>query len=116
MLILDPEGNLVDSYPQEIDVHFAEIGMDHYREKDSLMSDAFLLNGKAHFLVSSFIKDEDLFEGYLIAVVKLEAINNITNNIRLGTTGEAYLVNEQGYFVTHQDQFAILTKILSPPM
>ena len=112
-LVFDREGRLLDSYPIQVDLDFQTIGMSGFREENSLVSDAFLLDGKAHLLVSSFIREESETVGYLMAVVNLEAVNSITDNIRVGSTGEAYLVNRKGFFVTHKDRFAVLSKNIS---
>lgn len=109
-LVLNSDGVLLDSYPDKLEIDFEKVGMGEFKEKSPLMSEAFLLDGKPHFLVSSLIEEGDEIEGYLIAVVKLEAINNITDNIRLGNTGEAYLVDRHGYFITHKDRYVVLTK------
>lgn len=75
----------------------------------SRVSDVFMMDGKAHFFISAAVSDgyEDL--GQLVVVTSMADLNEITDNIRVGRTGEVYMVNKEGYFITHKDRRRVLS-------
>lgn len=108
VIICDTTGNVIGAHPENAECEFARY-LDLTNEEVQI-SDAFLLDGEAHFLVAAPITINEEFAGRLIAAVSIEALNSITDNIIVGETGEAYLVNTAGRFVTHQHRNRVLTE------
>ena len=78
------------------------------KSSETTMSDAFLFEGKAHMLLSALVEENETTLGRVIIGVDLETLNQITDNIILGESGEAYIVNSRGYFITHQHRKKVL--------
>ncbi|MBI4701804.1 MAG: HAMP domain-containing protein [Deltaproteobacteria bacterium] len=57
-------------------------------------------------------RDDELL-GAVVAVVDLRAVNQITDSMQLMSSGEAYLVNQQGVFLTHRDRRRVLRDDIS---
>jgi signal transduction histidine kinase len=78
---------------------------------DVNVSSAFLMSDQAHFFLSTPVRTEkNQIIGQLTVGVRLEMLNQITDNINIGKTGEAYIVDERGFFLTHQDRSKVLIK------
>ena len=75
------------------------------------ISDPFIRGYGAHVYISAPVRDRSLrIIGRLVALTSLESLNAITDNIKVGRTGEAYLVNREGYFVTHPHRSEVLSE------
>ena len=72
------------------------------------VSDAFLCQGSACVYIISSVEVQSNEKGKVVVISSLDSVRNITDNIRVGDTGEAYLVNAAGLFVTHKDPLRIL--------
>lgn len=108
--VCDDGGQTVDSYPAEVDFDPGAYGSN---PDDSAMSDAFLWNGNAHSLISMPVEEGPEIMGRIVVLTDLNVLKDITDNIQFGATGEAYIVNSSGYFVTHRHQHRILSENIS---
>ena len=77
-----------------------------------VISKAFLWQGDAHLYITATIESDGNSLGTAVVVTSLAAINAVTNDIQIGSTGEAYLVNSDGFFVTHMDQSRVLSQAI----
>ncbi len=72
------------------------------KEKSVYISDVFLGYRETPHFVIAVQKHENGVFWYLRATIDTLFFNNLVENIRLGKTGEAYLVNKSGIFQTKQ--------------
>ena len=72
--------------------------------------EAFPWRGGAHVYITAAVESDGERLGRVVVITTLADINAVTDDIRIGRTGEAYLVNSAGYFVTHKDRERILTQ------
>ncbi|RJP18003.1 MAG: sensor histidine kinase [Candidatus Abyssobacteria bacterium SURF_5] len=72
------------------------------QEKDVYISDVFLGNRNIPHFVIVHRQEENDRVWYLRATIDTFLFNNLVENIRIGKTGEAYLVNENGLFQTRR--------------
>ena len=72
----------------------------HARDREDYISDVFTgLRGSPHFIVATQRRLEG--ETYMIrATIDFEAFNALVENIRIGTTGFAFIINRDGEFQT----------------
>jgi len=111
--IFDTRDELVYASPEEPAL---EVSLPELPEADSgqsFISDAFLWEGTSHFLIVARAELDSRVLGLLVAVTSLDHLNRITDNIRIGETGEAYLVNSSGLFVTHQNRNLVLGRSIA---
>lgn len=103
IFILDNEGNFVVSTGE---LQENKVGRDYFTEAkqgkttvtDIRMSEHI---GRPTMLVSCPIKDASLnIIGVLVSRIDLNTINTIMQDIEIGKTGESYLINKNGYFIT----------------
>ena len=72
------------------------------KEKSVYISDVFLgYRNTPHFVIA-VKKEENGVYWYLRATIDTYYFNNLVENIRVGKTGEAYLINKDGLFQTKQ--------------
>ena len=73
-------------------------------EKDSVISDVFLgLRGLPHFIVA--VKNQHNGRPWILrATIDFGAFNRLVENIRIGETGFAYILNKNGQFQTKSTQ------------
>ena len=104
----DLQENLIYSFPEPIEygVEIPELPEPQYGR--SVVSDAFLWKEKAHILIVSPVEDNERIIGEVVVITSLDDVNGITDNIQVGDTGEAYLVDSRGYFVTHKNRSSVL--------
>jgi len=107
--LFDSDGEAVFAYPS-LGTEFVE--PPPYREDSSHdISAPFIWGYEAHVYISAPVRDRSLLIiGRLVALTRLESLNAITDNIEVGRTGEAYLVNREGYFVTHPRRSEVLSE------
>ncbi len=104
----DLENRVIYSFPEPIEFG-GEIPVPLQPQLDrTVVSDAFFWKGKAHFLIISPVEDNGKPIGNVVVFTSLEDVNEITDLIRVGETGEAYIVNTDGYFVTHKSRSNVL--------
>lgn len=72
------------------------------------VSDAFICQGSACFYIVASVEVQSERKGTVAVISSLDKVKEITDNIRLGDTGEAYLVNSAGFFVTHKESRRVL--------
>lgn len=72
------------------------------------ISEAIKLDGAAHILITMPVTAGPREVGDLRVAVRLEMLNRITDNMRVGQTGEAYIVDNRGYFITHRKRELVL--------
>lgn len=110
--ILDREGRVVFTYPEQVASEPQWSLSPDPEPGQSVVSEAFLWNGDACFLIASSITSDSEVLGKVIVVTDLEDLNGITDNIRIGETGEAYIVNSAGFFVTHKEKERVLVECI----
>ncbi len=103
IFILDKNGQMLVTTERMVTI---EVNQDYFREA---------LNGRTYntdiymspiihrptMVVAAPIKNsENEVIGVLAERIKLDAINKIMRDIEIGKTGESYLVNKEGYFLT----------------
>lgn len=72
------------------------------KEKSVYISDVFLgYRNTPHFVIAVRKEQNGVF-WYLRATIDTYYFNNLVENIRVGETGEAYLINKEGVFQTKQ--------------
>lgn len=77
-------------------------------EKSVYISDVFLgYRNTPHFIIA-VKKIEDGKPWYLRATIDTQFFNNLVENIRVGKTGEAYLINKDGVFQTRKRSGGLL--------
>jgi methyl-accepting chemotaxis protein len=69
---------------------------------ESIISDVVLsrVSGQPVFVVAVPLRNGDEIAGVLAASVKMDTVAAVLNSIRLGESGETYLINHDGYFIT----------------
>ncbi len=108
----DLENRVIYSSPETIEFG-GEIPVPLEPQFDrTVVSDAFFWEGKAHFLIISPVEDDGKPIGNVVVFTSLEDVNRITDLIRVGETGEAYIVNTDGYFVTHKSRSNVLKEYI----
>lgn len=73
------------------------------REKSFYISDVFAgLRGHPHFIIAVKIRSKGS-EGLLRATINFTAFNSLVENIHIGKTGMAFIINSQGQLQTQTD-------------
>ena len=84
-------------------------------ERPSFISDVFIgLRGHPHFIIAVKIKSNGL-DYILRATINFGAFNSLVENIRIGKTGYAFLVNNKGKLQTQTKMGIEQTEIISIP-
>lgn len=72
-------------------------------KKDVYISDVFMgVRNAPHFIIAVRKKDPGGRTWFLRATIDTQFFNNMVENLRIGRTGEAYLVNRTGLFQTQR--------------
>jgi signal transduction histidine kinase len=106
--VLNTGGDVLFSYPETENEDRILNSAPVAGDGQVVMSDAFLYQNSASFFIVASVRERSTKVGEVVAIADLDNVKNITDNIRIGDTGEAYLVNSVGFFVTHKDQRRIL--------
>ena len=103
IFILDKNGQMLVTTES---METIEVNQDYFREAlngRTYNTDIYLspIIHRPTMVVAAPIKNsEDEVIGVLAERIKLDAINRIMRDIEIGKTGESYLVNKEGYFLT----------------
>lgn len=82
------------------------------RERKTYISEVKILNNNIPYVTMAVpIKKMSQVIGVLIADVNLRGVWDIVDNIRLGKSGSAFLVSQDGTLIAHQDKKKVLKKI-----
>jgi two-component system NtrC family sensor kinase len=100
------DGNGIQiAYAGPFNLHMADYSTaEWYRDavvNESVISDVFAgLRGSPHFIVATQkIVDGEVF--VVKATIDFEAFNALVENLRIGTTGFAFIINREGHFQTN---------------
>jgi len=108
MILLDKNGDALVSDTKtdlSINVNHRQYFKDTLAGKEGLMSDV-LINmetNAASVVVTEPIKVDGSIEGMLIATIKFDVIKDIVSEIKIGTEGYGYLINNEGLLISHPD-------------
>ena len=75
-------------------------------EKSSFITEPYINRSDDTYITTIVVPINDSSEkiiGYLCGTINLEYINSIVQNIKLGDSGYAFLLNDSGQFVAHKD-------------
>ena len=75
-------------------------------EKSTFITEPFINKSDNTYITTIVVPINDSSEkiiGYLCGTINLEYINSIVQNIKLGDSGYAFLLNNSGQFVAHKD-------------
>ena len=106
MFIIDPNGFGYYTQQEEIKDQSQDEFFAIMKEKGSFITEPFLkMNEKESIttIVTPIKNDADEIVGYLCGTINLENINNIVQSIKIGNDGYAFLVNDKGKFVAHNN-------------
>ncbi|MFQ6084205.1 MAG: cache domain-containing protein [Candidatus Aminicenantia bacterium] len=103
IFILDKNGQMLITTEKMENI---EVNRDYFREAlngRTFNSNIYLspLTHRPTMVVSTPIRNsKEEIIGVLVERIKLDAINKLMKDIEIGKTGESYLINKQGYFLT----------------
>ncbi|MCT4507770.1 MAG: methyl-accepting chemotaxis protein [Tepidibacter sp.] len=107
MFIVDKNGNAHFTNEKEADVserkYFKEAMQGKPYFSDLIFSD---VTGELEFFVSAPIKGNGI-EGVVVGFVKAEYLSNAIKNIKLKSTGGAFIVNDKGTTIAYKDIEAV---------
>ncbi|MCF8037881.1 MAG: Cache 3/Cache 2 fusion domain-containing protein [Desulfohalobiaceae bacterium] len=112
--LADSTGNLIAASNQDLVGKISVNDRDYFKKSmqgETIVSEVIKSKGtgKPVFVISAPVKAEDLIKGVLLAVVKVNAFNSkFIDPIKVGTKGYAYVYNEQGLVLAHQNKDNIL--------
>ncbi len=79
------------------------------RKGQSYLSEVRISEDHVPFVIMAVpIKKSDRVHGVLVAHLSLRSIWNVIDEIQIGKTGQAYLVDENGIIMAHQDKKMVL--------
>lgn len=114
--ITDSKGNILASSQSEI-IGKINVG-DRQYFKDALRGNLFIskvlkskTTGSPIVVVAAPVKDKELIGGVIFAVVDMNSFNSkFIDPIKIGKTGYAFIIDEDGTFIAHPDKSFILSQ------
>ncbi len=112
LAVYDADGNKLygdDNAPASIaqEKHFKMIS----QTANLVIGEPFEQNNILQLAVGAPVKIEGELSGYLFGSYKYDMLNDVLSSLRLGKTGTAYIINEDGVIVANQDITQITKKI-----
>lgn len=114
--LIDLDGNAISTDNRRFNVaeqqQYQDIVIDRLPRSisDPFISPNILDEGNVFIIAREIIKDGELV-GILNAVVTLESLDSIVNNISLQADGYGFLVNEELVIIAHRDPERLFTKL-----
>ncbi len=80
-------------------------------ETGNLVIDDTRVNGdQLEIVIGAPVKQEDQVAYYLVGSYQYDVLNDVLSNINVGETGTAFMVDENGIYMAHQDVENVKTK------
>lgn len=78
---------------------------------ETLVSDPFVNNEKQVTIsMAAPIKNDGRIIGVLVAIIDANAVSNVTNDIKFGDTGFAYVINHEGTTIAHPNNELVINR------
>ena len=113
MGLIDMDGNLKLSNGKEMNISDREY-FKHSKDGETFMTDAYVSrSGALQVAISTPVKYKDKQVGILAGFIDADEFYGIIEDIKIGKSGYAMLLNERGEVISHPDEKILETKELN---